>query len=297
MRWVAGLHKKQRLYLFLCLKKEKKKNKQIGELKKQSDITQQLGFWGFFSLWKTSGNAASGLRKHQITQTCKVSARISRATSKDAPFEYLTLLAAARIAPFAVRTCRFFPLPVPVISSDNQLKRYTRGTKRCGEQQHTSFKLTLAGNASFLPRSTKFSYLMTVCLFVILLTAGLLTYAAGQTPANRGLMWEHGRFATCKNTRTKKPNRYHTTMNTQTRLGTHARKLQAPLSGIFHSTVTQIYSIHLQCFLLSVRRLSSCIMLVEQCVIWALEKRREQILARIWIFIILQLAHRSTPPP
>lgn len=137
---------------------------------------------------------------------------------------------------------------------------------------------------------------MTVCLFVILLTAGLLTYAAGQTPANRGLMWEHGRFATCKNTRTKKPNRYHTTMNTQTRLGTHARKLQAPLSGIFHSTVTQIYSIHLQCFLLSVR-LSSCIMLVEQCVIWALEKRREQILARIWIFIILQLAHRSTPPP
>lgn len=203
MRWVAGLHKKQRLYLFLCLKKRKeKKPKQTGELKKQSDITQQLGFWGFFSLWKTSGNAASGLRKHQITQTCKVSARISRATSKDAPFEYLTLLAAARIAPFAVRTCRFFPLPVPVISSDNQLKRYTRGTKRCGEQQHTSFKLTLAGNASFLPRSTKFSYLMTVCLFVILLTAGLLTYAAGQTPANRGLMWEHGRFATCKNTRT-----------------------------------------------------------------------------------------------
>lgn len=44
---------------------------------------------------------------------------------------------------------------------------------------------------------------MTLCLFVILLTAGLLTYAAGQTPANRGLMWEYGRFATCKNTHTK----------------------------------------------------------------------------------------------
>lgn len=35
-------------------------------------------------------------------------------------------------------------------------------------------------------------------------------------------------------------------MNTQTE--THAHKLQAPLSGIFHSTVTQTYSIHIYIF-------------------------------------------------